>query len=72
MLICRVFHGIYNTNEYIEIENWSVPKMNPALKDKRLDSITDSLEEEEREMYVLFKNEQAYPQYEIKFIQVFN
>jgi hypothetical protein len=71
VLICRVFHGVYNTNKYVEKKNWDTPMMNPDLKDKRLDSITDSLDDKKRQMYVLFENAQAYPQYEIKFSQIF-
>jgi hypothetical protein len=67
MLICRVMVGIYNTNEYLEKSNWSVPLMNPQLRGKRFDGITDMMDDKQRWMFVVFKNEQSYPQWEIKF-----
>jgi hypothetical protein len=67
MLICRVMVGIYNTNEYLEKSNWSVPLMNPQLPGKRLDGITDMMNDQQRWMFAVFKNEQSYPQWEIKF-----
>ena len=63
LLICRVFHGIYSTKECL-IDD-SKPGQNPNFPGKNFDSVTDHMNEDDRKMYVVFNNEQSYPQWEI-------
>ena len=50
----------------MEEENFSVPGMNPETN-TRYDSSTNSHEDEEKQMYVVFSNDQSYPQWLITF-----
>ncbi|CAI2360005.1 unnamed protein product [Moneuplotes crassus] len=67
ILVCRVFVGNYTTKNKLDGKTQSILGVNP-LTNLRYDSVTDQLKDEKsRQMFVVFKNEQSYPQWEIVF-----
>ena len=68
LLICRVFHGIFSTKECL-IDD-SKPGKNPNFPGKNFDSVTNDMNDNERWMYVVFNNEQSYPQWEISYTMI--
>ena len=66
MMVCRVCPGVSCLRDDLE-KNKCVPKINPKTKGKRYDSVTDTFTDSERNMFVLFKNDQGYPQWEVVF-----
>lgn len=67
ILVCRVFVGNYTTKKNLDAKTQSILGVNPQTN-LRYDSVTDELKDvKNRQMFVVFKNEQSYPQWEIVF-----
>ncbi|CAI2386916.1 unnamed protein product [Moneuplotes crassus] len=67
VLVCRVCIGNYTTRDKLDKRTESILEVNPETG-LRYDSVTDQLKNvEDRQMFVVFKNEQSYPQWEILF-----
>jgi hypothetical protein len=66
IFLARVCPGIETSSANLEKENWAVLKINPATG-KKFDSVTDNPGNDAKVMYVVFSNDQSYPQYVITF-----